>query len=94
MDETVALSVGGLVLELGWHVHALLSLSWMTTKCSVNRHGQGEPQGPCLSKFPAYLVILCFEKQCPKQNTVACLKSNYLVSSKILAGYTAGYVSM
>jgi len=26
--------------------------------------------------FLAYLVILCFEKRCPKQNTVSYLKSN------------------
>jgi len=29
-----------------------------------------------LQKFIAYLVILCFERQCPKQTTVARLKVN------------------
>jgi len=33
----------------------------------------------CLYGFTrAYLGILCFEKQCPKQNTVAHLKSKFL----------------
>jgi len=35
-------------------------------------------------KFLAYLVILCSERQCPKQNTVARLKSKYLAPQKIL----------
>jgi len=28
-------------------------------------------------KFLVYLVVLCFERWCPKQNTVARLKSKY-----------------
>jgi len=33
-------------------------------------------------KFLAYLVILCFDRQCPEQNTVARLKSKYLAPRK------------
>jgi len=29
-------------------------------------------------KFLAYLVVLCIKRRCPKQNTVAHLKSKYL----------------
>jgi len=47
-------------------------------------------QGQCLPTFLAYLVISCFEKRLPRQNTVARLKSkilsppNFLALSKIL----------
>jgi len=38
--------------------------------------GYGRKQGGHGSpKFLAYLVILCFERWCPKQNPVACLKA-------------------
>jgi len=37
-----------------------------------------------LPKFLAYLVILCFERRCLKQNTVARLKLSDLVHPKIL----------
>ena len=30
--------------------------------------------GPCTPKFLAYFVILCFERQCPKQHAVTRLK--------------------
>jgi len=39
-------------------------------------------QGSHAPKFLAYLVVLCFEKRCPKQNTVARLKSKYLSQKK------------
>jgi len=43
-----------------------------------NRRGQ-EGRGVHSPKiFLAYLVVLCFERRCPKQNTVARLKSKYL----------------
>jgi len=35
------------------------------------------PMGPCLTQILAYLVILCFERRCPKQKNVACLNSNF-----------------
>jgi len=38
----------------------------------------GAARGPCPPKFLEYLVILCLERQYPKQNTVARLKSNIL----------------
>jgi len=34
--------------------------------------------------FFAYLVVLCFDRRCPKQNIVARLKSTYLSHQKIL----------
>jgi len=37
--------------------------------------------------FLAYIVILCFERRCSKQNTVARLKSNDLARQIISAGY-------
>jgi len=36
-------------------------------------------------KFLAYLIILNFDQWCPKQNTVAHLKSNILALSNFLA---------
>jgi len=33
------------------------------------------PRSPWFHKFLVYLVILCFDRRCPKQNTVARLKS-------------------
>jgi len=38
-------------------------------------------------KFLEYLVILCFQRRYPKQNTVTCLKSNNLAPSNFWAGY-------
>jgi len=38
-------------------------------------------------KFLAFLVILCFEKRCPKLNTVARLKSKDLPPKIFWAGY-------
>ena len=43
-----------------------------------------------LPRFLAYLVILCFDRQCPEQNTVARLKLKYLAAPKIWAGYATG----
>jgi len=36
------------------------------------------PRVPFPSKFSAHIVILCFEKRYPKQNSVIRLKSNIL----------------
>ena len=50
------------------------------------------PRGSA-SQILAYLIILCFERRCPKQNTVARLKSkilpltNFLAPPKIWADY-------
>jgi len=41
-------------------------------------------QGPCRPTFLAYLVILCFEKRCPKHSIVARLKSKSLAPQKNL----------
>jgi len=45
-------------------------------------------------KFLAYLVILCFDRQCPEQNTVARLKSKYLASRKNLACTACNYLQL
>jgi len=48
----------------------------------------GRRQGAMASpKFLAYLVILRFEKQRPKQNTATSLKSNILAPPKFSDGY-------
>ena len=56
--------------------------------CSRTRSLYAPPhrrtQGCTPSKFLAYLVILCFESRCLKQNTVARLKSKDLAPSKFL----------
>ena len=39
----------------------------------------GGTHGATPPKFLKYLVILCFERRCPKQNAVASLKPNILV---------------
>jgi len=41
-------------------------------------------------KILAHLVVLCIETRCPKPNTVARLKSNYLASQDFWAGYATG----
>jgi len=41
----------------------------------------------CPPKLVAYLVILCFERRCPKQNTVARLKSIDFPPKKFWTGH-------
>jgi len=41
-------------------------------KISERTHSRSQGgQRPCPPKFLAYLVVLCFERRCPKPNTVA-----------------------
>jgi len=54
---------------------------------SEHRLSQGSPGGHELHKFLEYLVILCFERRYPKQNSAASLKSNNLASPKFWSGY-------
>ena len=49
-----------------------------------HRRSQGGPKGPRAPKFLAYFIVSCFEGRCPKQNTVARLKSIYFALRKIL----------
>jgi len=44
-------------------------------------------KGAISPKFIACLVILCFERRCRKQNTIARLKSKDLTSTILWAGY-------
>jgi len=44
-----------------------------------------------LTKFLAYIVILCFERRYPKQNSVIRLKSNILAQKKFWARYATGW---
>jgi len=37
---------------------------------------QGGPTGPWPPKFLEHIVIFCFERRYPKQNSVICLKSS------------------
>jgi len=81
---------GGLALLqafCSWKIELQVStvLSFSFFSCN-HRRSQG---GHAPSKFLAYLVILCFDRQCLEQNTVAHLNSKYLVPLKVfaLAGY-------
>jgi len=47
-----------------------------------HRRSQGDQRGHGSPKFPAH-IVLCFERQCPKPNTVARLNSKYLGPPKI-----------
>ena len=53
----------------------------------LHRCSQGETMGTCPPKFLAHLVVLCVERQCPKQNTVARLKWSIWPPKKFWAGY-------
>ena len=41
------------------------------------------PRGPCPPKFAANVIILCFDRRYPKQNTVPHLKSNILARQSL-----------
>jgi len=56
----------------------------LCTKPSIHRRSHGTQGAMVCPKFLAYSVILCFEKRCSKHNTVAHLKSNILLTHKIL----------
>jgi len=47
------------------------------------RHSQVGQRGPCPLKFIENFVVWCFERWCPKPNTVALLKSKSLAPPKI-----------
>jgi len=56
----------------------------------TRRRNQGG-QGAMPSKnFLAYLLTFCFERRCPKQNTVARIKSNDLAPQKNLGWLAIG----
>jgi len=57
-------------------------------------HPQAYPggKGAMTPKFLAYLVILCFERRCPKHNTVARLKSKDFPPNKLWTGYAKGII--
>jgi len=52
-----------------------------------HRRSQEDQRGRGSPKFIAHVVVLCFERQCPKPNTVARLNSKYLAPQKFRAGY-------
>jgi len=66
--------------------HGQLNLSqWPGLYRNKAIGGARGPMEPCpLPKFLAYVVILCFERRCPKQNTVARLKSNILTAPQMI----------
>jgi len=43
--------------------------------------------GVARGNMEEYIVVLCFETRCPKQKTVARLKSKYLHQKKFGVGY-------
>jgi len=53
----------------------------------LHRRSQGGPTGPCPPEDLEHIVILCFERRYPKQNTVIRPKSNILPPKKFWAGY-------
>ena len=48
-------------------------------------------KGAISPKFLAFLVILCFERRCRKQNTVARLKTKDLPAPYLWVGYVTRY---
>jgi len=60
------------------------ALKFALTGQALEYAWQGCPKKLYPLKFLAYLVVLCFERRCPKQNTVAHLKSKYLAPPNIL----------
>jgi len=61
------------------------------SKRLIHRRSQG---GMPPAKFLAYLVILCFERRCPKQNTAARLRAKYLAPQNFWAGYATGQITL
>ena len=51
----------------------------------------GVARGPYPPKFVECLVIVCFERRYPKQNTVARLQSNILRHPTLWAGYATDF---
>ena len=66
--------------KIGHQVAFFLFHSFLVTK-GVAMKGQ---RGHVPSKFLAYLVTLCFDRQCLEQNPLVCLKSKYLIPPKFL----------
>jgi len=81
---------GGLALLrafCSWKIEHQVSTVFSFSFFSCNQSRSQGGQAP--SKFLAYLVILCFDRQCLEQNTVARLNSKCMGPRKIfaLAGY-------
>jgi len=76
------------ILHKRLRISVLTCRLWVQCSESVSGIGvaRGGPGGHAHSKFLAYVVILCFERRYPKQNSVICLISNIL-SPKFCAGY-------
>jgi len=71
-----------------------VSISWFTFCCVAAVAmgvAKGGETGPCPQKCLEFLVISCFERQYPMQNTVVSLKSIILApKNKFWAGYATG----
>jgi len=68
---------------------------WPTSRWFPNAHTTtvssiGVARGGHTPQFLEYLVILCFERWYPKENTVASIKSKLLTPSKFWADYATG----
>jgi len=72
--------------RLAMHYRFLL----MVGSCIGVARGYARPMRRCPPMFLAYIVILCFEKQYPKQNSVIRLKSNIWLTQIFCAVYTTG----
>jgi len=71
-----------------WKQSWLLTLSSVYKQTRSKHRRSQERHGP--SKFLEKLVILCFERQCSKQNTAVRLKSRHLAPQIFWAGYATG----
>jgi len=71
--------------------HTALEIKFQTTNsaqllhCMIYTHSRG-PRGHAPLKFLSFLVTLCFERPCAKQNTVFRRKKNWV-------GYATVYTS-
>jgi len=62
--------------------NARFKVGTTTKRCHTHRCSQGGPKGPCTPKFLENVVILCFERNFSKQNSV--IRSNILAPPKFL----------
>ena len=92
------------LVQASWYNHIELFLTFFNkndrSRCawtqlslvksvSIHRRSQGGGRRPWPPVFRTYPVVLCFERRCPKPNTVARLNSKYFGSPKFWAGYTS-----
>ena len=73
------------LFERSLNTICLLRISLITSMLLLTK-GIAGGKGAMPPKFLIYLIVLCFERQCPKQNAVARLRSKYS-PTQFWAGY-------